>query len=184
MKDVTYGPLRSLLLYTPALPKQALAACANSNGLERPHLTLQYFTELQSERIPFGRIASKRRWSYLPFLMKRLHCAQFVARCKEDILKAKGVKPTLSPNLNTLATIEALDVKRLLFIGVGCQVLFCAILLKAHVLQIFDQSFYRHACLRVEFLSLRAQLPSGSIKTPIAMHLTFQSCHVELCEPN
>ena len=45
-----------------------------------------------------------------------------VARSKEDILKAKGVKPTLSPNLNTLATIEALDVKKLLFIGVGCQV--------------------------------------------------------------
>ena len=47
---------------------------------------------------------------------------QMVARCKEDILKAKGVKPTLSPNLNTLATVEALDVKKLLFIGVGCQV--------------------------------------------------------------
>ena len=45
-----------------------------------------------------------------------------VARCKEDILEAKGVKPTLSPNLNTLATVEALDVKKLLFIGVGCQV--------------------------------------------------------------
>ncbi|KAL3133577.1 hypothetical protein ABBQ38_007424 [Trebouxia sp. C0009 RCD-2024] len=45
-----------------------------------------------------------------------------VARCKEDIIKAKGVKPTLSPNLNTLATVEALDVKKLLFIGVGCQV--------------------------------------------------------------
>jgi coenzyme F420-reducing hydrogenase beta subunit len=47
---------------------------------------------------------------------------QFVARTKEDVLKAKGVKPTLSPNLDTLATVEALDVKRLLFIGVGCQV--------------------------------------------------------------
>ena len=44
-----------------------------------------------------------------------------MARCKEDILAAKGVKPTLSPNLNVLATVEALDVKRLLFIGVGCQ---------------------------------------------------------------
>ena len=140
-------PLRSLLIYTPALPKQALAACASCKGLERPHLTPQYFTGLQSERVPFGEIASKRRWSYLPFLMKRLHCAQFVARCKEDILKAKGVKPTLSPNLNTLATVEALDVKRLLFIGVGCQVLFCAYLLKAHLLQTFDQPFYRHACL-------------------------------------
>jgi 7-hydroxymethyl chlorophyll a reductase len=45
-----------------------------------------------------------------------------VARTVEDIIKAKGVKPTLSPNLNVLATVEALDVKKLLFIGVGCQV--------------------------------------------------------------
>lgn len=45
-----------------------------------------------------------------------------VARTVEDIIAAKGVKPTLSPNLNVLATVEALDVKRLLFIGVGCQV--------------------------------------------------------------
>ncbi|KAK9842116.1 hypothetical protein WJX84_000158 [Apatococcus fuscideae] len=45
-----------------------------------------------------------------------------VARTRQDILKAGGVKPTLSPNLNTLATVEALNVKRLLFIGVGCQV--------------------------------------------------------------
>ena len=45
-----------------------------------------------------------------------------VARCVEDIMAARGVKPTLSPNLNVLATVEALDVKRLLFIGVGCQV--------------------------------------------------------------
>lgn len=47
---------------------------------------------------------------------------QMVARSKSDILAARGVKPTLSPNLNVLATVEALDVKRLLFIGVGCQV--------------------------------------------------------------
>jgi hypothetical protein len=47
-----------------------------------------------------------------------------VARCPEDILAARGVKPTLSPNLEVLATVEALrgQVKRLLFIGVGCQV--------------------------------------------------------------
>ena len=54
------------------------------------------------------------------------HCGrvvQVVARTREDILKAGGVKPTLSPNLNTLATVEALGVKRLLFIGVGCQVI-------------------------------------------------------------
>ncbi|GFR45129.1 hypothetical protein Agub_g6509 [Astrephomene gubernaculifera] len=45
-----------------------------------------------------------------------------VARSVEDIIKARGVKPTLSPNLNVLATVEALQVKKLLFIGVGCQV--------------------------------------------------------------
>jgi 7-hydroxymethyl chlorophyll a reductase len=49
---------------------------------------------------------------------------QVVARSRADIMAARGVKPTLSPNLNVLATVEALmpDVKRLLFIGVGCQV--------------------------------------------------------------
>jgi 7-hydroxymethyl chlorophyll a reductase len=46
-----------------------------------------------------------------------------VARTAAEVIAAKGVKPSLSPNLNVLATIEALpDVKRLLFIGVGCQV--------------------------------------------------------------
>lgn len=48
--------------------------------------------------------------------------APLVARTEEDILASRGVKPTLSPNLNVLATVEALDVKKLLFIGVGCQV--------------------------------------------------------------
>lgn len=47
---------------------------------------------------------------------------QVVARSRKDILAARGVKPTLSPNLSVLATVEALGVKRLLFIGVGCQV--------------------------------------------------------------
>ena len=56
-----------------------------------------------------------------------------VARCREDIIKARGVKPTLSPNLNTLATVEALDVKRLLFIGVGCQVNTCFASYDAHI---------------------------------------------------
>ncbi|KAI3859794.1 hypothetical protein MKW92_040673 [Papaver armeniacum] len=45
-----------------------------------------------------------------------------VARTPEEVLAAKGVKPTLSPNLNTLALVEAAGVKRLLFCGVGCQV--------------------------------------------------------------
>eukprot|EP00252_Welwitschia_mirabilis_P020168 TRINITY_DN4884_c0_g1_i2.p1 TRINITY_DN4884_c0_g1~~TRINITY_DN4884_c0_g1_i2.p1 ORF type:complete len:432 (-),score=60.93 TRINITY_DN4884_c0_g1_i2:415-1710(-) len=45
-----------------------------------------------------------------------------LARTPEEILAAKGVKPTLSPNLNTLALVEAAGVKRVLFCGVGCQV--------------------------------------------------------------
>ena len=60
---------------------------------------------------------------------------QMVARCREDIIKARGVKPTLSPNLNTLATVEALDVKRLLFIGVGCQVTTCSASRNAYILR-------------------------------------------------
>lgn len=45
-----------------------------------------------------------------------------LARTPAEVLAAKGVKPTLSPNLNTLALVEAAGVKRLLFCGVGCQV--------------------------------------------------------------
>ncbi|XP_039814422.1 7-hydroxymethyl chlorophyll a reductase, chloroplastic-like isoform X5 [Panicum virgatum] len=41
---------------------------------------------------------------------------------QDEVIAAKGVKPTLSPNLNTLALVEAAGVKRLLFCGVGCQV--------------------------------------------------------------
>eukprot|EP00803_Ostreobium_quekettii_P000456 evm.model.scf_41.5 EVM.evm.TU.scf_41.5 scf_41:174089-180627(-) len=52
----------------------------------------------------------------------RLLPKPMVAFTVEDILASKGVKPCLSPNLNVLATVEALNVKRLLFIGVGCQV--------------------------------------------------------------
>lgn len=45
-----------------------------------------------------------------------------VATTAEEIMAARGVKPCLSPNLNILATVEALQVDKLLFIGVGCQV--------------------------------------------------------------
>lgn len=45
-----------------------------------------------------------------------------LAKTPEEVLAARGVKPTLSPNLNTLALVEAAGVKRLLFCGVGCQV--------------------------------------------------------------
>ncbi|CAN1146954.1 7-hydroxymethyl chlorophyll a reductase, chloroplastic [Linum perenne] len=52
----------------------------------------------------------------------RLSPMPVLARTPEEVLAAKGVKPTLSPNLNTLALVEAAGVKRLLFCGVGCQV--------------------------------------------------------------
>nr|GEU42335.1 7-hydroxymethyl chlorophyll a reductase, chloroplastic [Tanacetum cinerariifolium] len=52
----------------------------------------------------------------------RLSPRPVLARTPEEVLAAKGVKPTLSPNLNTLALVEAAGVKRLLFCGVGCQV--------------------------------------------------------------
>ncbi|WCJ24166.1 7-hydroxymethyl chlorophyll a reductase chloroplastic [Euphorbia peplus] len=52
----------------------------------------------------------------------RLSPRPVLARTPEEVIAAKGVKPTLSPNLNTLALIEAAGVKRLLFCGVGCQV--------------------------------------------------------------
>uniref|UniRef100_A0A452Z089 Coenzyme F420 hydrogenase/dehydrogenase beta subunit N-terminal domain-containing protein n=1 Tax=Aegilops tauschii subsp. strangulata TaxID=200361 RepID=A0A452Z089_AEGTS len=45
-----------------------------------------------------------------------------LARTPEEVIAARGVKPTLSPNLDTLALVEAAGVKRLLFCGVGCQV--------------------------------------------------------------
>jgi coenzyme F420-reducing hydrogenase beta subunit len=54
----------------------------------------------------------------------RLAPLPVVARTKEDILASRGVKPSLSPNLSVLATVEALgpEVRSLLFVGVGCQV--------------------------------------------------------------
>ncbi|XP_038720080.1 7-hydroxymethyl chlorophyll a reductase, chloroplastic isoform X2 [Tripterygium wilfordii] len=53
----------------------------------------------------------------------RLSPRPVLARTPDEVLAARGVKPTLSPNLNTLALVEASGVKRLLFCGVGCQVL-------------------------------------------------------------
>ncbi|KAJ4968694.1 hypothetical protein NE237_015395 [Protea cynaroides] len=52
----------------------------------------------------------------------RLRPRPVLARTPDEVLAAKGVKPTLSPNLNTLALVEEAGVKRLLFCGVGCQV--------------------------------------------------------------
>lgn len=52
----------------------------------------------------------------------RLTPRPVLARTPEEVFAAKGVKPTLSPNLDTLALVEAAGVKRLLFCGVGCQV--------------------------------------------------------------
>jgi coenzyme F420 hydrogenase subunit beta len=45
-----------------------------------------------------------------------------IATTVEDILAARVNKPTLSPNLNILEQIEQAGLKRLLVIGVGCQV--------------------------------------------------------------
>lgn len=54
----------------------------------------------------------------------RLAPLPVVARSKEEVLASRGVKPSLSPNLSVLATVEALgpEIRSLLFIGVGCQV--------------------------------------------------------------
>ncbi len=45
-----------------------------------------------------------------------------VARSPEEILAARVNKPTLSPNLSVLEQIEQSGLKRLLVIGVGCQI--------------------------------------------------------------
>ena len=58
----------------------------------------------------------------LPLAAPRFKPKPVVARTVADIMASRGVKPVLSPNLDVLATVEALGVKKLLFIGVGCQV--------------------------------------------------------------
>ncbi|MFN5978948.1 MAG: Coenzyme F420 hydrogenase/dehydrogenase, beta subunit C-terminal domain [Pseudanabaena sp.] len=45
-----------------------------------------------------------------------------IARTREEILAARVNKPTLSPNLSVLEQIEKSGIKRLLAIGVGCQI--------------------------------------------------------------
>ena len=45
-----------------------------------------------------------------------------LATTREEILSARGVKPSLSPNLSVLSEVEARGLKRVLFIGVGCAV--------------------------------------------------------------
>ncbi len=45
-----------------------------------------------------------------------------IARTPQEVLAAKVNKPTLSPNLNVLEQIEQSGMKRLLVIGVGCQI--------------------------------------------------------------
>lgn len=45
-----------------------------------------------------------------------------IARTPEEVLAAKVNKPTLSPNLSVLEQIERSGMKRLLVIGVGCQI--------------------------------------------------------------
>lgn len=45
-----------------------------------------------------------------------------IARTPEEVLAARVNKPTLSPNLSILEQIEQSGIKRLLAIGVGCQI--------------------------------------------------------------
>jgi 3,8-divinyl protochlorophyllide a 8-vinyl-reductase (ferredoxin) len=45
-----------------------------------------------------------------------------IARTPEEVLAAKVNKPTLSPNLSLLDQVEQSGMKRLLAIGVGCQI--------------------------------------------------------------
>ena len=45
-----------------------------------------------------------------------------IARTPEEILAARVNKPTLSPNLSVLEQVEHSGMKRLLVIGVGCQI--------------------------------------------------------------
>jgi 3,8-divinyl protochlorophyllide a 8-vinyl-reductase (ferredoxin) len=45
-----------------------------------------------------------------------------IARTPEEIIAARVNKPTLSPNLSVLEEIEKSGMKRLLVIGVGCQI--------------------------------------------------------------
>lgn len=45
-----------------------------------------------------------------------------IARTPEEVLAAKVNKPTLSPNLSVLEEIEKYGMKKLLVIGVGCQI--------------------------------------------------------------
>jgi 3,8-divinyl protochlorophyllide a 8-vinyl-reductase (ferredoxin) len=45
-----------------------------------------------------------------------------IARTTEEILAARVNKPTLSPNLSVLEQVEKSGLKRLLVIGVGCQI--------------------------------------------------------------
>lgn len=45
-----------------------------------------------------------------------------IARTAEEVLAARVNKPTLSPNLSVLEQVERSGMKRLLVIGVGCQI--------------------------------------------------------------
>lgn len=109
---VSPPPPRSL--WSPGL-KALLPALKSQRHLPRPpRLQLRQFNHPHLN--PFA--------SSLTLLPPRFTPRPLVARSVEDIIAARGVKPTLSPNLEVLATVEALagSVKKLLFIGVGCQV--------------------------------------------------------------
>lgn len=46
----------------------------------------------------------------------------FLARTPEEVIASRGNKPCISPNLEVLDEVRAAGLKRLAFIGVGCQV--------------------------------------------------------------
>lgn len=52
----------------------------------------------------------------------RFHPLPIIARTPEEVLAARVNKPTLSPNLSILEQVEKSGMKRLLAIGVGCQI--------------------------------------------------------------
>lgn len=47
---------------------------------------------------------------FCPHLCRLLMITSYSCRTPEEVLAAKGVKPTLSPNLNTLSLVEVCNI--------------------------------------------------------------------------
>ncbi|OLQ14409.1 7-hydroxymethyl chlorophyll a reductase, chloroplastic [Symbiodinium microadriaticum] len=68
-----------------------------------------------------------KRWviRFILFVKAPLEPKPILARTVEEVLASGGVKPMLSPNLlplEELWEVRGQDIRKLLFIGVGCQV--------------------------------------------------------------